>query len=177
MKRLTLILVSMAAASAALATTYVRVEKDGSKTYSDRPLPGGQPVELESVQTYSAPKSSVSSSVGSDVPAEQRELQGIDDFVYESCSITPENDATLTNPENVPIGVSVNPELRPGDTVNLVVDGKPADPQATAALLQPADRGTHTATVTLKDANGRVLCSASVSFHVIRPSLNQPRRR
>ena len=34
-------------ASSVLATTYVRVEKDGTKTYSDRPLPGGQPVELE----------------------------------------------------------------------------------------------------------------------------------
>src|SRR5690349_17176703 len=98
MKRLTLLLVSIAAASAALATTYVRVEKDGSKTYSDRPLPGGQPVELEPVQTYSAPQPSISSSAGSDIPAEQRALQGIDDFVYESCSITPENDATFTNP-------------------------------------------------------------------------------
>ena len=53
--RLLLVLVSVAAASAALATTYVRVEKDGSKTYSDRPLPGGQPVELEPAQTYSPP--------------------------------------------------------------------------------------------------------------------------
>ncbi|MDF3018964.1 MAG: hypothetical protein K0Q92_267 [Steroidobacteraceae bacterium] len=177
MKRLTLVLVSIAAASAALATTYVRVEKDGSKTYSDRPLPGGQPVELESVQTYSAPQSSVSSSANSNIPSEQRSLQGIDDFVYESCTITPENDATFTNPENVSIGVSLSPGLRPGDSVNLVVDGKAANPQSTHAVLQPADRGTHTAAVTLKDSHGRVLCSASVSFHVIRPSLNQPRRR
>lgn len=177
MKRLTLLLVSIAAASAALATTYVRVEKDGSKTYSDRPLPGGQPVELEPVQTYSAPKSSVSSSAGSDVPSEQRSLQGIDDFVYESCTLSPENDATFTNPENVPVSVSLSPGLRPGDTVNLVVDGKAADPQSTQLVLDPVDRGTHTATATLKDSFGRVLCSASVSFHVIRPSLNQPRRR
>ena len=43
---LVLFLVSMAAAPAALADTYVRVEKDGTKTYSDRPLPGGKPVVL-----------------------------------------------------------------------------------------------------------------------------------
>ncbi len=46
---------SLLAASAALATTYVRVEKDGTKTYSDRPLPGGQPVDIQPAQTYSAP--------------------------------------------------------------------------------------------------------------------------
>jgi glutamine synthetase len=51
---------SLAVASIACATTYVRVEKDGTKTYSDRPLPGGQPVELESAQTYSARNRSAS---------------------------------------------------------------------------------------------------------------------
>ncbi len=34
---------SLCAVSTALATTYVRVEKDGTKTYSDRPIPGGSP--------------------------------------------------------------------------------------------------------------------------------------
>lgn len=178
MKRLMLFLVSMAAASAVLATTYVRVEKDGSKTYSDRPLPGGQPVELETAQTYSSPKTSSSTSGSSNLPAEQRALEGIDDFVYDSCSITPANDETFTNPENVRVEVTTSPGVRPNDTVNLTVDGKPApDSQATAFILQPADRGTHTATVTLKSFQGRVLCTASVAFHVIRPSLNQPRRR
>ena len=35
---LVILLGSLLAASAALATTYVRVEKDGTKTYSDRPI-------------------------------------------------------------------------------------------------------------------------------------------
>ena len=52
---LVIFLGSLLAASAALATTYVRVEKDGTKTYSDRPLPGGQPVDIQPAQTYSAP--------------------------------------------------------------------------------------------------------------------------
>jgi hypothetical protein len=177
MKRLTLLLVSIAATSMALATTYVRVEKDGSKTYSDRPLPGGQPVELQPAQTYSAPKSSSDSGSSSDLSAEQRALQGIDDFNYTSCTISPENDASFTNPENVTVQVSTEPGLRAGDSVNLVVDGKAADPQATQFVLEPAERGTHTASATLRNAHGRVLCSASVSFHVIRPSLNLPGRR
>src|SRR5687768_15461574 len=57
MKRaiLVILLGTLLAAAAAQATTYMRVEKDGSKTYSDRPLPGGQEVVIESAQTYSAP--------------------------------------------------------------------------------------------------------------------------
>ena len=53
--RLALSLVLMSAATVALATTYVRVEKDGTKTYSDRPIPGGVPVEVQPAQGYSAP--------------------------------------------------------------------------------------------------------------------------
>src|SRR4051812_36633446 len=56
MKRVSIavLLVSLCA-TPVLATTYVRVEPDGSKTYSDRPLPGGHEVDIQSAQTYSAP--------------------------------------------------------------------------------------------------------------------------
>lgn len=175
MKRLSLLMVSCLAASAALATTYVRVEKDGTKTYSDRPLPGGQPVEIEPAQTYSAP--SAPTTPEPNVPSEQRLLRNIDDFRYTSCTLSPENDATFTNPQNVPVRVSTEPALRTGDKVELTLDGKPAPPNSLSAVLDPAYRGTHTAQVVIKDGYGRVLCSASTSFHVMRPSINMPRRR
>jgi hypothetical protein len=180
MKRLTLLMTSLAAASVAMATTYVRVEKDGSKTYSDRPLPGGQPVELDPVQTYSAPKtetnSSAASTSNSNLPADQRALQGIDDFKYTSCSLSPANDESFTNPERVVVSVAIDPAVRPGDQVNLVVDGRPAGQYQTELVLQPVDRGSHTATVTVTDTYGRSLCSATSTFNVFRPSVNQPRR-
>jgi hypothetical protein len=175
MKRLSLLLVTLAAASTALATTYVRVEKDGSKTYSDRPLPGGQPVELEPVQTYTAPKTS---SGDSNVPAEQRLLQNIDDFMYASCSISPTTDTTFTNPPDVPISVTTDPALRPGDEVSVTVDGKPVSgSDYSNYVYAPADRGSHTIQMTIKDGYGRTLCSASSTIHVFRPSLNMPGRR
>lgn len=170
MKRLTLMLASLAAASVAMATTYVRVEKDGSKTYSDRPLPGGQPVDLQPAQTYQAPKTDVNA-------APNRNPEDADDFTYTSCAITPANDTSFTNPGSVTISVTPVPSLRAGDTVNMVVDGKPADPTLSQLLVEEIQRGTHTASVSLRDESGRVLCSASVSFHVIRPSLNSPARR
>jgi hypothetical protein len=177
MKRLTLLMVSLAAASMAVATTYVRVEKDGTKTYSDRPLPGGQPVELQAPQTYSAPQPPSTTSTSPAQTVEQRALQGIDDFTYTSCSLNPANDETFENPETVTVSVTTNPAIRAGDTVNLVVDGKASEPYDTNVILSPVDRGQHTATVTLKDSYGRTLCTASTTFNVLRPSLNSPRRR
>ena len=175
MKRLSLILGSLAVASVAFATTYVRVEKDGSKTYSDRPLPGGHPVVLESAQTYKpAPAQGNRNSL---VPTEQRLLQEMDDFSYTSCTISPENDVTFTNPQSVSIDVRTEPELRSGDEVSLSVDGTEVSAQATSFVMQPADRGTHTVQVTIRDSFGRVLCSASSSFHVLRPTMNAPGRR
>ena len=80
-------------AAQALAETYVRVEKDGTKTYSDRPLPGGQVVEIQAAQTYSAPPP-VDPSASSNLPREQQLLKEMDDFRYQACTLTPKSDET-----------------------------------------------------------------------------------
>jgi Domain of unknown function (DUF4124) len=171
--RLAFSLVLLSVASAALATTYVRVEKDGSKTYSDRPIPGGVPVEVQPAQGYSAP----SPPVNTRLPAEQRLLQQMDDFKYSSCSVRPANDETFTNPESVAVSASTEPMPRSQDTMTLSVDGVVVATNNPSYLMNPADRGTHTVTLTMKDRFGRVLCSATSSFHVLKPSINMPRRR
>jgi hypothetical protein len=162
------------AASTALATTYVRVEKDGTKTYSDRPLPGGQPVDLQPAQTYSAPPPPASSP---STPREQQLLSDVDDFRYTSCVTVPMQDATFTNPEAVTLSVTLQPLRRPGDIVELTIDGRSVgEGSGTYTMMAPIDRGTHTVTATVKDRIGRTLCSASSQFHVFRPSLNMPGR-
>jgi hypothetical protein len=158
-----------------LATTYVRVEPDGTKTYSDRPMAGGQPVELEPAQSYSAPEVDASRP---NLPREQRLVQQVDNFQYEVCALAPANDSTFTNPENVPVSLALNPPLRVGDVITMSVDGQMVGGQSTLTyVLAPAHRGTHTVAVTIKDNTGRVVCSASTAFHVMRPGLNSPARR
>jgi hypothetical protein len=149
------------------------VEKDGSKTYSDRPLPGGQPVELQGAQTYSAPPATPNPNL----PAEQRLLQGIDDFLYSSCTLSPAKDETFVNPESVAISVSTSPPLRPGDVVNFSVDGRPMGNGLKDILLSPVERGTHQVLVSIKDGYGRELCASNTEFHVRRPSIYSPGRR
>ena len=160
----------------ALATTYVRVEKDGTKTYSDRPMPGGQPIDLQPAQTYSTPQGGPS--VNSNLPREQQLLQQVDDFKYTGCPVTPANDSTFQSPETVTIAVVTTPALRPSDIVTLTLDGQPVGgSNAISYTVSPVYRGTHTVGVTIKDANGQVVCNSSSAFHVMRPGLNSPARR
>jgi hypothetical protein len=173
MKRQSLVLVlSLCAVSSALATTYVRVEKDGTKTYSDRPIPGGQPIDLQPAQTYSAPPPGISSSQ----PSETDLLQQA--FRYDSCTVSPGNDTTIQNPENVVITVSTNPPLRPGDVITMTIDGQSAGPPNTLSYtMAPAHRGTHTVGVNVATANGLVACNSTSVFHVMQPGLNSPGRQ
>ena len=120
MKRALTIFGSLLAASAfAQATTYVRVEKDGSKTYSDRPLPGGQPVEIQPAQTYSAPATPSNSSLS----REQQQVLDAANFQYH-CALSPRADETFQNPESVTLAVQLTPSLRPGDQVKFSLTGK-----------------------------------------------------
>ena len=180
MKRALVILLGSVALSTAMssafATTYMRVEKDGTRTYSDRPIPGGQPIEVQSAQTYSAPSASAQSGAG--LPTEQRLLRDMDEtFRYGSCTLTPAAERTFTNPESVDVGVNLSPMLRPGDVLTLSVDGAPVGgPDAMSYVIKPVSRGSHTVAVAVKDRYGRVLCNSSSTFHVFQPSVNSPTR-
>jgi len=170
--RLITLLGSLCAVSTALATTYVRVEKDGTKTYSDRPIPGGQAIDLEPAQTYSAPSAGVSGDSG--VRTEPPEAE----FRYESCEITPPNDSTFTNPESVSISANTSPPLRAADVMAMTVDGQQANgPDARSHLMTPVNRGTHVVSITVRSQSGQVLCSSTASFHVQQPGLNSPARQ
>jgi hypothetical protein len=177
MKRASLVIIlGVLAAGAAQATTYVRVEADGTKTYSDRPLAGGHPVEVQPAQTYSSPPASTSSS-----SARSREQAAMDEaasFHYE-CSLTPRSDETFTNPESVSVALELTPALRSGDALTITLDGVAltgGNDQTAFSVPQP-DRGSHTVTAHVVDRSGRTLCDASTTFHVMRPSINSPTRR
>src|SRR5262245_60709477 len=139
-------LASMLVATGALAATYVRVEKDGSKTYSDRPLPGGHPVDLQPAQTYSAPQPTPVPS--GNTPGEQRGVLEAASFKYQ-CSLSPANEQTFQNPESVTLSVALTPSLRMGDQVQFTLNGTavPAGDNPTSATVSFPDRGTQTASV------------------------------
>jgi hypothetical protein len=177
MKRATLvILLGTLLAAAAQATTYMRVEKDGSKTYSDRPLPGGQEVVIESAQTYSAPPAPTP--VDPSRSPEQQQVLDAANFRY-SCALTPRADETFQNPESIVLAVQLTPQLRPGDQVQFSMDGAGIanEENATSRAVEFPDRGSHTASVQITDRSGKSVCSVSSTFHVQRAGLNSPTRQ
>jgi hypothetical protein len=176
MKRASLVvLIGCLSATAALATTYVRVEKDGSKTYSDRPLPGGQPVDIQPAQTYSAPSTPTVDSTRS---REEQQVLAAANFQY-ACALSPRNDETFQNPESVTLAVQLTPALRPGDAVKFSLDGStvPNEQNLASTLLTQPDRGTHRANVHITDRSGRTVCDSSTTFHVQRTGAFSPARR
>lgn len=177
MKRTSLVIILGALlVSTAQATTYVRVEPDGSKTYSDRPLAGGHPVDVQPAQTYSSPTPSTpSSSAGTHVPSPRDDEAN---FRYE-CSLAPRGDETFTNPDSVSVSLALSPSLRSGDVLTVTIDGAPlsgGDGQTDFSVPQP-NRGSHTVTAHIVDRAGRTVCDASTTFHVMRTSVNAPTRR
>jgi hypothetical protein len=177
MKRvLALLLGTLLAAAVAHATTYVRVEKDGSKTYSDRPLPGGQPVDIQPAQTYSAPATPAPRN--SSLSAEQQQVLDAANFQY-NCALSPRPDETLQNPESVTLAVQLTPALRPGDQVKFSLDGTtlPNEENRTSTTVPFPDRGSHTGSVQVTDRSGKSLCSTSATFFVQRTGLNSPTRQ
>jgi hypothetical protein len=170
------ILLSSLCATLASAETYVRVEKDGSKTYSDRPLAGGQPVEIQPAQTYSAPPTP-STDGNRNLPLEQLLLKEMNDFRYQSCTLSPKNDETFQNPASVSVAVSLVPSLRAGDVVDLRIDGTSVPNGALSYTMAQPNRGAHTVSLIIKSRYGKTVCSANTTFHVFRASLNSPARR
>jgi hypothetical protein len=168
---LVILLASMTAAPAVLADTYVRTEKDGTKTYSDRPLPGGEKVVLESAQTYTpAPVSDPTR------PQEMQSLEAAANFQYTNCTLRPNNDTSYQNPESVTVTFTVSPSVRNTDVVNLTMDGAQLGNGELSVLVPQPERGSHSVNAEIRDSSGRTMCSASTTFHVQRTNLNSPQR-
>lgn len=162
--------------AAAAGATYKWVDAAGVTHYSDRPHPGAQRIDLQSAQTYESRQASPAP--GAQAPAEPQAAAS--PRSYARCAIAaPRNDEALVNVYSVSARVSVEPALRAGDTVTLLLDGQAVKgpSPSTAFTLSPIDRGTHVLQARIADASGRSLCeTASITFHVRQPSLLQPNR-
>jgi hypothetical protein len=174
MRTILFTLMSVACTAAVAATVYKWVDDNGVVHYSDQPHENAQKVELKAPQTYSAPKTSTPPPLPTRGPAKQAP-------VYQTCAVSePANDQVFMNTSEVTAGVSVQPTLRPGDSVVVTLDGQnvPGVPASGGQfLISPVDRGTHTIQMAVKDASGATVCSsASVTFHVQQPSLLSPTR-
>lgn len=91
---------------------------------------------------------------------------------YDTLAIrTPADGTTVTNPGGfVEVGIALSPQLQPGHSLRLLLDGAPAGlPQMGSMTLEGLSQGAHTLQVQVMDAEGTVVQnSGAISVHVNR---------
>ena len=162
----------LAGSIAAAATVYKWVDENGVTHYSDQPHPGAKTIELESAQTYTTPQQPRKAAAASSA----REPAGP---VYNECAIfRPAAEEVLFNVSTVTAKLRVDPELRPGDSAFVALDGRvirETPMQGGEFTLNSVYRGTHTVSAIVEDLGGNILCQADpVTFHVRQASVLAP---
>lgn len=165
----------------ALADVYRWVDEDGVVHFSDEPRDGAERIEVQEPPTVRLPRPQ--SSGTSAATGGQAEDDGDEAAGYERFAITsPTEEQTIQSaPGEVPVSLSLEPGLREGHRIRLLLDGSPADVSPLRSLqvtLGPLDRGPHTLAAEVTDASGRVRArTETVTFYLHRPSVNLPSRQ
>ena len=175
MKRILAMLLIVACATAS-AEVFRRVGPDGEVYFSDTPAPGSQRVDLEGVQ--SVPLRSIPQRSSATVQPTGDALAKESAPPYAQFEIIkPSNGQGLrANDGSVTVYLSLQPALRAGDTIVLIVDGEDgASIHSGDTLnfnLSNMSRGQHSVAARVQNAKGEKLIETGpVSFYVLRAAL------
>lgn len=179
--RLPIALVLLLVAANAAAAIYKWTKPDGSVIYSDRPpTDNATPADLPPVQEIKIVPPASSAEEAGDGEEGTSKQAGNSGGAYTRLAITsPEDQSVLRdNAGDVSIALALEPGLRAGDKLAIILDGKQIGQGAgTSINLSNVERGTHTLQLTVQDADGHTLIESSpVTFTVKRTSLFQPKR-
>lgn len=169
MKQLLLILgLALAMGSAQAEKVYKVIQPDGTVEFTDSP-PADEPAKEIRVEPINTIAPLVSPGEGSGQPAASAQAG------YSEIRITsPQNDQAIRdNAGNVNVDVSLEPALRSGHEIELLLDGQSVGRgNKTAITLTQLDRGAHSLQAVVKDASGNVLArSNTVTFTLQRRSV------
>ena len=141
------------------------VQPDGTVEFTDVP-PSNRPAEEIQVQPLNT--------MPGIAAAPQTSTRSADNRGYSNFRITsPSNEEAIRdNAGNVNVDLKLEPSLRSGDKIALLLDGKSfGGGKATAITLSDMDRGTHNLQAVVKNSSGQVVArSNSVTFTLQRRS-------
>ena len=152
----------------AQAEVFKRTNPDGSVEFTDvRSKQEEEAVELSPMSTFKAPP------VRS-LPPTRAPKQAEPAPAYTSLAITnPADDTAIrSNSGDLSVSVSLQPELKKGHSLVLLVDGVPMGDYAGGVFsLTNVDRGTHSLSAQVLDSEGMPLISAEpITVHILRYS-------
>jgi len=179
-----LVLLLVCICSTAYGQIYKVVDKDGNVTYTDQaPADGSPPMDLPELsvvttdyeeeateQAAAVPAEEAEAAVEEDKPLTRKELRNL----YRDFRISrPAPEETFWGTENTVVMAWESSEpLQSGLTVRFNLDGA-AQPAGTEKMIAVTlDRGSHTVSASLVDANGRSLMTTdTVTFYVHQQSV------
>lgn len=168
-----LICLLMLAGQSALAAVYTYIDAEGNRVFTDQPGRNAKRVDIApSNQIKSAPKPQ------NRTPSTETRPGPL--FSYQLLRIlAPEPDSTIRDVQgNMIVTVTNDPELQPGHSYRLLLDGKPYGKPGRSPVfpMTNIDRGTHQLSVEIIDPVGRVAeRTPNQPFHMLRISLAQKR--
>lgn len=163
----------------ATAEIYKSVDESGNVVFSDRPADADAvPVELQQPTTYTPRK--LPTTRGQTAPEEEAETPKPAASSYTRVEIvSPEQDETIRdNTGQVAVSIALQPRLRPGHSLTLVMDGAVLveNLKTTSLPMSNIDRGSHELRVLVMDDQGREVGSSEpVTFHLHRAALGTAR--
>ncbi len=168
MRYLVLLILGLLLAVPSQAKIYKWVMPDGSIRYSDKAPPGGKELKLPPLQTYSAPP------VPEAVAKSEASTGGAVEYKIFEVQSPKDDEVIRNNAGTISIQLSLAPNLIPGHSVEIFMDGKSVGSgQGTRISLSNVDRGSHTIKASIKDESGKAVKeTASVTFHLQRASVN-----
>lgn len=175
MRKWLILLSALSGTAASAAPAWTWVDADGTRHYSDRPVPGAQQVELPGAQGFGA---------AARPPARPASAEGeasTPGAAYQAVEVvSPAEQETLWNiGTNLPVQVRFQPALQPGHRYDLLLDGQRRNVETSAPRVTLTDvfRGEHTLQVVVIDSTGaEVMRSPPRVFFVQQTSTQNPNR-
>jgi hypothetical protein len=156
----------------ASAEVFRRVGPDGEVYFSDTPAPGSERVDLGSAQTVNLSNARQSARPGQPTAKAEKDesTPGYAQFEIVKPSY---GQGVRANGGSVTVYLSLQPALRPGDTIELLVDGEDGVMIHSGDVLNfnlsDMSRGSHTVSARVKSQRGeRLIETGPVRFYVLR---------
>jgi hypothetical protein len=163
----------LAAFTVQAAVIYKWVDADGVVHYSDQASPGAEKIVTATSSGPAAPGARNTTAPVTQAP--QRSSGGLN--YTEFSIVSPAQEQTFFGDDVVAVHLSLNPTLRPNQSITWHLNGKQLDfpPNAVSFALPRLDRGTYALAATITDAlTSESETSNSVTFFVRQPSALSP---
>lgn len=155
----------------AIAQIYKYTDANGNTAYSNQPPDGAkaEAVELPPLNSIEpvAPRPSAPANDAAQIQA-----------AYDTLELTdlPLDEALRANNGTFTIGVKIEPRLRPGHLMQLLVDGNPYGQPTNIPRFQVVniDRGEHSFAVAVQNSQGIIQQSPTLTLTVQRVHVNRP---